>query len=52
MSHIHISYRSAAATILKTVYSYPDVSDGDPVIHKVENYVDRMLKAALPGTVL
>ncbi|KAF9468306.1 cytochrome P450 [Collybia nuda] len=42
--------QSAAATILKTVYSYPDIIDGDPIVHSVENYVDRMLKAALPGS--
>ena len=41
--------RTAAAMILGAVYAYPPIEIGDPVVQKVENYVDRMLKAALPG---
>ncbi len=40
---------TAAATVLSAVYAYPPISIGDHLVEKVENYVDRMLKAALPG---
>ncbi|KDR82192.1 hypothetical protein GALMADRAFT_276748 [Galerina marginata CBS 339.88] len=41
--------RTAAATVLSVVYSYPPIQTNDPLVTKVEHYVDRMLKAALPG---
>ena len=41
--------RTAAASVLGAIYSYPAISVHDPVVEKVENYVDRLLKAALPG---
>ncbi|TDL15532.1 cytochrome P450 [Rickenella mellea] len=44
--------RTAAATVLSAVYAYPPISIGDHLVEKVENYVDRMLKAALPGNYL
>jgi cytochrome P450 len=44
--------RTAAATVLSAVYAYPLISTNDPLVAKVENYVDRMLKAALPGNYL
>ncbi|KAK7683862.1 hypothetical protein QCA50_013240 [Cerrena zonata] len=41
--------RTAAATVLSAVYAYPPIKLSDPIVVKVENYVERMLKAALPG---
>lgn len=44
--------RTAAATVLGVVYAHPDVKVDDPVVQKVDAYVTRMLKAALPGNYL
>lgn len=46
------TFSTAAATVLTSVYAYYPVKLGDPLVHKVEQYVDRMLKAALPGNYL
>lgn len=42
-------HSTAAATVLGAVYAYPPIGINDPIVHRVENYVDRMLKAAIPG---
>ncbi|KAE9397733.1 cytochrome P450 [Gymnopus androsaceus JB14] len=42
--------RSAAASIMKVVYNYNMKAGHDPVVAQIETYVDRMLKAALPGS--
>lgn len=34
------------------MYAYPPIKLSDPIVVKVENYVERMLKAALPGNYL
>ncbi|KAJ7482249.1 cytochrome P450 [Mycena galericulata] len=44
--------RTAASTVLGVVYAYPPVSFEDPLVQRVEDYVDRLLKAALPGNYL
>lgn len=44
--------RTAAATVLSAVYSYPPIEINDPVVTRVEEYVVRMQKAALPGHLL
>ncbi|KAJ7146022.1 cytochrome P450 [Mycena epipterygia] len=44
--------RTGASTILSAVYAYPPISFEDKLVHRVENYVDRLLKAALPGNFL
>lgn len=36
--------------MLGVVYAHPDVKVDDPVVQKVDAYVTRMLKAALPGS--
>ncbi|PSR85633.1 hypothetical protein PHLCEN_2v5362 [Hermanssonia centrifuga] len=42
--------RTSASTVLSAVYAYPLLeSTSDPCFVQVESYVDRMLKAALPG---
>ena len=49
-ANLIFSYRTAASTILSIVYgTEPLKSREDPIVLRINHFMERMLKAALPG---